>query len=68
MILHSDLLAASAAAHRQDLLAAAERYRTVKAVRALRRAAAKVGRPDPIPRPAHHEEIRDENRRYAVSR
>ncbi len=68
MVLHSALLAATADAHRQDLLTAAERYRTAKAVRAPRRKVARVGRPDPIPPPDHHEEIRDENRRYAVSR
>jgi hypothetical protein len=68
MILHSALLAANAEAHRHDMLAAAERHRTAKAVRAWRRAVATVARPDPIPPTAGHEEIPDENRRYAVSR
>jgi len=66
MILHSSLLAASAEAHRHDLLAEAERYRTAKAVRAvgaaLRRA---VRAPDPPPR---EPEKQDEECRYAMSR
>jgi len=68
MVLHSSLLAATADAHRHDLLLAAERYRTAKAVRAWRRVAATVAKPDPIPPPDGHEEIPDEKRRYAVSR
>ena len=42
MVLHSSLTAASAEAHRRDLLVAAERYRTAKAVR--RRAAPRRAR------------------------
>jgi hypothetical protein len=69
MVLHSSLTAATAEAHRRDLLAAAERHRTAKAVRALRRAvAATVARPEPIPPPVHEPEKQDADRRYAVSR
>ena len=64
MVLHSSLTAASAEAHRHDLLVDAERYRTAKAVRAaLRRIA---GVPDPPPRSVA--EKQDEECRYAVSR
>jgi hypothetical protein len=64
MVLHSSLTAASAEAHRHDLLVEAERYRTAKAVRtALRRI---VGVPDPPTR--SDAEKQDEECRYAVSR
>jgi hypothetical protein len=64
MVLHSTLLAASADAHRRDLLVAAERYRTAKAVRAaLRRVARAPDRP-----PSREAEKRDEECRYAMSR
>jgi hypothetical protein len=64
MVLHSALLVASAEAHRHDLLAEAERYRTAKAVRAaLRRS---VRAPDRPP-PREPEKPREECR-YAVSR
>ena len=48
MVLHSSLPAASAEAHRHDLLVDAERYRTAKAVRAALRRIVRV--PDPPPR------------------
>ena len=64
MILHSTLLAASAEAHRRDLLAAAERYHTAKAVRAALRHVVRA--PDRPPPP--EAEKRDEECRYAVSR
>jgi hypothetical protein len=64
MVLHSSLLAASAEAHRRDLLADAERYRTAKAVRAALRRLRSAPDP-PSPREA---EKRDEECRYAVSR
>jgi hypothetical protein len=64
MTLHSSLTAASAEAHRHDLLVEAERYRTAKAVRAaLRRV---VRAPDPPPCP--EAEKQDEECRYAMSR
>ena len=64
MVLHSALLTASAEAHRHDLLADAERYRTAKAVRAaLRRSVRAPGRPPP----GEPEKPREECR-YAVSR
>jgi hypothetical protein len=63
MVLHSSLLVAAAEAHRRDLLTAAERYRTAKAVRnALRRV---VRAPDP---PRREPEKQDEESRYAMSR
>ena len=68
MVLHSSLTAASAEAHRRDLLVDAEHYRTAKAVRsALRRVVRSTGvrPPDPPPREA---EKQDEECRYAVSR
>ena len=64
MLLHSSLLTASAEAHRHDLLVAAERYRTAKAVRAAPRRVVRA--PDPPPRP--EAEKLDEECRYAVSR
>ena len=64
MVLHSSLTAASAEAHRHDLLVAAERYRTAKAVRAALRRIVRV--PDPPPRSGA--EKQDEECRYAVSR
>jgi len=64
MVLHSALLEASAEAHRHDLLASAERYRTAKAVRAaLRRAVRAPDRPPP-----REVEKPGEECRYAVSR
>jgi hypothetical protein len=64
MVLHSSLTAASAEAHRHDLLVAAERYRTAKTLRAaLRRV---VRAPDPPPRT--EAEKQDEECRYAMSR
>jgi hypothetical protein len=64
MVLHSALLTAFAEAHRHDLLADAERYRTAKAVRAaLRRSV----RPSERPPPREPEKQREECR-YAVSR
>ena len=67
MVLHSSLTAASAEAHRHDLIVDAERYRTAKAVRAAWRRAVRgaVRPPDPPPREA---EKQDEECRYAVSR
>ena len=69
MVLHSSLTAASAEAHRHDLLVDAERYRTAKAVRrALRAGRARVGRPRTDPPPRREAEKQDEECRYAVSR
>jgi hypothetical protein len=67
MVLHSSLTAASAEAHRRDLIVDAERYRTAKAVRAVVRRAvpSTVRPPDPPPREA---EKQDEECRYAVPR
>jgi hypothetical protein len=67
MVLHSSLTAASAEAHRRDLIVDAERYRAAKAVRAaVRRAVRSTARPpDPPPRGT---EKQDEECRYAVSR
>ena len=68
MVLHSSLTAASAEAHRHDLLVDAERYRTAKAVRrALRRVARSSVRP-PDPPPRWEAEKQDEECRYAMSR
>ncbi len=64
MALHSSLLAASAEAHQRDLLAAAERYRTAKAVRAATRRLVR----EPDPPPSREPEKQDEECRYAVSR
>jgi len=64
MVLHSSLTAASAEAHRRDLLVDAERYRTAKVVRAALRRVVRV--PDPPPRV--DAEKQDEECRYAVSR
>jgi hypothetical protein len=68
MVLHSSLTAASAEAHRHDLLVDAERYRTAKAARAAVRRLVRsttARPPDPPPREA---EKQDEECRYAVSR
>lgn len=64
MVLHSSLLAASAEAHRHDLLVDAERYRTAKAVRAALRRVVRT----PDPPPPREAEKQDEECRYAVSR
>ena len=68
MVLHSSLTAASAEAHRRDLLVDAERYRTAKVVRAAlsRVVRSSVRPPDPPPR--WEPEKADEECRYAVSR
>lgn len=70
MVLHSSLTAASAEAHRNDLLVDAERYRTAKAVRAaVRRVVRSTARPPRPPEPPPWEaEKQDEECRYAVPR
>jgi hypothetical protein len=69
MILHSSLAAASAEAHRHDLLVAAERYRTASVLKAARRALRSAVRwPDPPPQIPRHEQNTGADRRYAVSR
>jgi hypothetical protein len=69
MVLYSSLTAASADAHRHDLLVAAERYHTASILRAARRALRSAVRwPDPPPQIPRQERNTDAERRYAVSR
>ncbi|MDT7578314.1 MAG: hypothetical protein QOH17_4647 [Pseudonocardiales bacterium] len=69
MILHSSLAAASADAHRRDLVVAAERYHTAAILRAARRTLRSAVRwPDPPPRIPRQEQNTAADRGYAVSR